>query len=224
VNAALAGLPYEYQVQTLMDFRNGLRKSADPRKNNTNLMIGFAKAISEDEIKAASRYYASMTYRPWIKVMETRTVPKTRVQNGVFIKLEGNETEPIGVRILEMPEFPDRTELLDPHAGLIAYAPVGSVKSGETLVRTGGNGKTIQCSICHGANLEGVGPVPPLAGRSPSYLVRQLYDMQVGARHGLWTELMKPAVAKLTEQDMVAIAAYVASLPPQAPARSSASR
>ena len=224
VNAALAGLPYEYQVQTLMDFRNGLRKSADPRKNNTNLMIGFAKAISEDEIKAASRYYASMTYRPWIKVMETRTVPKTRVQNGVFIKLEGNETEPIGVRILEMPEFPDRTELLDPHAGLVAYAPVGSLKAGETLVRTGGNGKTIQCGICHGLNLEGSGPVPGIVGRSPSYLVRQLYDMQVGGRHGLWTELMKPVVARLTEQDMVAIAAYVASLPLQAPVRSSVSQ
>jgi cytochrome c553 len=224
VNAALAGLPYEYFVQTMMDFKNGLRRSADPRKNNTNLMIGFVKAMTDDEITASARYYASIPYKPWIKVMETRTVPKTRVQNGVFIKLEGNETEPIGVRILEMPEFPDRTELLDPHAPLIAYAPVGSLKAGEALVRTGGNGKTIQCSICHGMNLEGSGPVPPIAGRSPSYLVRQLYDMQVGARHGLWTELMKPAVAKLTEEDMVNIAAYVASRPPQTPVRSSAAR
>jgi cytochrome c553 len=85
VNAALAGLPYEYQVQTLMDFRNGLRKSADPRKNNTNLMFGFAKAISEDEIKAASRYCASMTHRPWIKVMETRTVPKNMVAIAAYV-------------------------------------------------------------------------------------------------------------------------------------------
>jgi cytochrome c553 len=165
-----------------------------------------------------------MPYKPWIKVMETRTVPKTRVQNGVFIQLEGNETEPIGVRILEMPESPERTGLLDPHSGLVAYAPVGSIKAGETLVKTGGNGKTIQCGICHGPNLEGTGPVPPLAGRSPSYLVRQLYDIQVGARHGLWSELMKSAVAKLTEEDLVAIGAYVASLPPQTPVRSSAAR
>jgi cytochrome c553 len=41
-----------------------------------------------------------------------------------------------------------------------------------------------------------------------------MYDMQVGARHGEWTELMKPVVAKLTEEDLVNISAYVASRPP----------
>ena len=59
-----------------------------------------------------------------------------------------------------------------------------------------------------------MGPVPGIAGRSPSYLVRQMYDMQAGARKGQWTELMKPVVAKLTEEDMLNIAAYTASLAP----------
>jgi cytochrome c553 len=54
--------------------------------------------------------------------------------------------------------------------------------------------------------------VPGLAGRSPSYLVRQLYDMQHGTRSGAWTSLMMPVVTKLTTDDMLAIAAYLASV------------
>jgi cytochrome c553 len=45
-----------------------------------------------------------------------------------------------------------------------------------------------------------------------------MFDMQVGTRHGEWSELMKPVVAKLTNEDFVAIAAYVSSRPmPPAP-------
>ena len=76
---------------------------------------------------------------------------------------------------------------------------------------TGGGGKTTACAVCHGADLKGLGPVPGIAGRSPSYMVRQLYDMQQGMRKGVWTDLMKPVVAKLTNEDMLAIAAYAAS-------------
>jgi cytochrome c553 len=182
-------------------------------------MIGFAIAMTDDEIRAAARYYASMPWTPWIRVVESSTVPKTVARNGVFFRLDGNETEPLGVRIVEGPENAERFELRDPHSGFVAYAPVGSIKEGETLARTGGNGKTIQCSICHGPNLEGVGPVPGIAGRSPSYLVRQLYDMQVGTRNGPWAQLMKPVVEKLTAEDLIALGAYTASLPPQAGVR-----
>lgn len=218
-NAGLAGLPYDYFVQTMMDFRNDLRHSADPRKANTNRMIAFAKAMTNDEITAAASYYASMPWTQWIRVVETRMVPKTRMRFGVFFRLEGNETEPLGVRIVEGPESTERFELRDPHSGFVAYAPVGSIKAGETLATTGGNGKTIQCSICHGPNLEGVGPVPGIAGRSPSYLARQLYDMQMGTRTGTWAQLMKPVVENLTAEDLVAISAYTASLPPQGAVR-----
>ena len=76
---------------------------------------------------------------------------------------------------------------------------------------TGGAGKTTQCGVCHGADLRGLGPVPGIAGRSPSYMVRQLYDMQQGVRKGVWSDLMKPVVANLTDADMLAIAAYTAS-------------
>jgi cytochrome c553 len=89
---------------------------------------------------------------------------------------------------------------------------MGSIKKGEVLVKTGA-GKTTQCAVCHGADLKGLGPVPGIAGRSPSYLVRQLYDMQQGARKGVWADLMKPVVAGLSEDDMLSIVAYTASRP-----------
>jgi cytochrome c553 len=215
-NAGVAGLPTAYFMQTMYDdFRNDVRKSAEPRKANTNVMIQIAKGMTDQEIKAAADYFGSMKWTPWIKVMESKTVPKTRIQGGMYLRLEGNETEPLGMRIIETPENVEHTEVLrDPRSGFIAYVPVGSVKKGEALVNDGGRGKTVQCSLCHGADLNGLGPVPGLAGRSPSYLVRQMYDMQAGARHGVWTELMKPVVSKLTDEDFVSIAAYLSSRMP----------
>ena len=128
--------------------------------------------------------------------------------------VEGTEKEPIGNRIIETPEDTEATEALrNPRSGFFAYVPMGSLKKGEALV-VNGAGKTTACAVCHGADLRGMGPVPGLAGRSPSYLVRQMYDMQQGARKGHWTELMKPVVAKLTEEDLVSIAAYTASQKP----------
>lgn len=223
-NAGVAGLPYDYFVHTLADFKNDARKSADPRKANTYQMIGFAKAMSDEEIKAAAQYFSSMKWTPWIKVIEADAVPKTRIGGGMFLRQEGSEKEPIGQRIIETPVNTEATELLrDSRSGFIAYVPVGSLKKGQALVMNGGGGKTTQCTICHGSDLLGLGPVPGIAGRSPSYLVRQLYDIQHGTRSGLWTSLMKPVVAELSSEDMVAIAAYLASRDVPAASRTTAS-
>ena len=123
-NAGVAGLPYAYIVQTLEDFKNGARKSADPRKGNTIRMAGFAKAMTDDEIKAAAQYFSSMKWTPWIKVVETDTVPKTTIAGGMYMALEGNDKEPIGQRIIEVPVNGEATEQLrDPHSSFIAYVP-----------------------------------------------------------------------------------------------------
>jgi cytochrome c553 len=212
-NAGVAGLPVSYFIQTMYDFRNGVRKSAEPRKNNTNLMVQFAKNMTDDEIKAAAEYFGAMKWTPWIKVIETNTVPKTHNNNGMFL-VEGNEKEPLGKRILETPVNGEATEVLrDPHSSFFAYVPPGSIKRGEALV-TKNNSKTTQCASCHGADLKGLGPVPGIAGRSPSYLMRQMNDMKQGARNGTWTQLMKPVVANLSEEDMLDIVAYTASRMP----------
>ena len=88
------------------------------------------------------------------------------------------------------------------------YLP-GSVKKGEALVTRVAAGRQLLAGPATARICKGLGPVPGIAGRSPSYLARQLYDMQQGNRHGVWTELMKPVVAKLTNDDMVAIVAYI---------------
>jgi cytochrome c553 len=213
-NAPIAGYPVAYFIQQMNDFKNGDRKSAEPRKANTNAMIAIAKAMTGEEIKATAEYFASMAWTPWIKVVETETVPKTRIAAGLFLALEGSEKEPIGKRIIEVPESTEASEMYrDPRSGFIAYAPPGSVKKGEALAASGG-GKTLACGVCHGADLKGLGPVPGIAGRSPSYIARQMYDMQAGARKGMWTPLMTKVVSQLSEDDILAIAAYTASLKP----------
>lgn len=213
-NAGVSGLPVAYFIQTMADFKADARKSADARKANTNAMIAIAKAMTDEEVRAAAEYFAAVPWTPWIKVVEARTVPKTRIAGGMFLRLDGNATEAIGDRIIEVPDDTERTETLrDPRSGFTAYVPVGSVKKGEALVTTGG-GKTTRCAVCHGADLKGLGPVPGIAGRSPSYTVRQLFDTQRGTRKGVWADLMKPVVANLTNDDMLAIAAYTASRTP----------
>jgi cytochrome c553 len=212
-NASVVGLPYSYFVQTMMDFKNDKRgKSADGRKANTVRMAGFAKAMTDDEIKAAAQYFSSMKWTPWIRVVEADMVPKTHINGGMFIAEESGK-EPIGQRIIEVPDKSEDTEALrNPHSGFTAYVPPGSIKKGEALVMNGA-GKTTACGTCHGPDLQGLGPVPGIGGRGPSYTVRQLYDMQVGNRKGEWTDLMKPVVAKLTADDMINIAAYLSSRP-----------
>jgi cytochrome c553 len=213
-NASVVGFNREYFIQQMRDFKNGNRNSADPRKGNTKLMITYAKAMTDEEIDASAAYFAAMKWTPWIKVVETKSVPKMYTSVGMFLPLPGDEKEPIGSRIIETPVNAEATEVLrDPRSGFIAYAPVGSVKKGERLV-TKQIGKTVPCGVCHGADLRGMGPVPGIAGRSPSYLVRQLYDIQQGTRKGLWSDLMKPVVTKLTQDDMLNIAAYTASREP----------
>lgn len=213
-NAGVSGLPVTYFIQQMMDFKNGVRDSAEPRKANTKRMIGFAKAMTDEEIRASAEYYGSIMWTPWIKVVEATRVPKTRIAGGLFLKLDGNETEPLANRIIEVPDDTNSAEILrDDHVGFTAYVPVGSIKKGEALVTTGGAGKTVACGTCHGTDLEGLGPVPPLAGRSPSYIARQIYDMQHGARNGLWTPLMRKAIKNLNEEEIIAICAYVSSRP-----------
>jgi cytochrome c553 len=212
-NSSLAGLPAAYIAQQVVDFRSGARKSSEPASLPINLMVAVAKLVSDEDAKVAAEYFASLKPTLWIRVVETETVPKTKVGGWMLIADDSGGTEPIGQRIIEMPENLERTELRDSASGFIAFVPVGSVRKGEALI-TNGAGKTTPCAICHGAELKGLGPLPALAGRSPSYIVRQLYDMQHGVRKGQWAELMKSVVAGLSDEDVVAIAAYTASLAP----------
>jgi len=184
---------------------------ADPRHR----MSDIAKGMTEEIAQQAATYFASLKPRYWITVVETDTVQDSYVNEGRRRYLRpGGAMEPIGSRIIEVPEFPERVTCRDPHSGFIAYVPKGSIEKGKLLATTGG-GKTTACIACHGEGLTGLGPVPRIAGHSPTYIVRQLAGFQVGARNSDLDQLMKGVVANLTQDDIVSLAAYVASVSPE---------
>jgi cytochrome c553 len=215
-NAGLAGLPASYIKQQMADFKNGARKTSVPERGPPQLMIALAKAASEQEVQASAEYFAALKPSPLIKVVETETVPKTYVAGWFLADSGSGEREPIGNRIIEVPADVVQFENRDARSRFIAYVPIGSIRKGETLAATGSAGVATQCALCHGPTLSGVADVPGIAGRSPSYIVRQLYDFKHGARAGNGSALMKPVVEALSVENMLALAAYAASLPPGA--------
>jgi cytochrome c553 len=210
-NSSLAGLPAEYIVQQVRDFASGARRSSEARSLPVNFMISTANAVSDAELRIAAEYFSALPPKPWIRVIESPTAPRTQVIGWMLAPADGGGHEPIGRRIIEMPEDLERTELRDARSGFVAWVPPGSLARGRALAE---GGSVTRCAACHGADLKGMGPVPALAGRSPSYLYRQLYDFKNGMRNGAWGALMKPVVEALGHDDMVALAAYCASLAP----------
>jgi cytochrome c553 len=207
-SAYVAALPAPYFVRQMADYKTGARKGSGS-------MTAIAKAITDDDVHAAADYFAALKPRPWIKVVETDTVPKTYVGPGnKRLRLPDGGSEPLGARIIEIPEDENVVLNRDPRLGFIAYVPKGSIAAGEALVTTGGNGKTVACTLCHGPALTGLAEVPPIAGRQANYVVRQLFSFQDGSRTGAWSPLMAQAVANLAVDDMLAIAAYTASRQP----------
>jgi cytochrome c553 len=212
-NSGLAGLPAAYIVQQMADYKSGARTTAVP-KRNVELMISLSKAATDAEVQAAAAYFAALKPKSIIRVVESESAPKTFVTSWHLVPVKPGEAEPIGQRIIEVPENPEQFASRDSRSRFIAYVPVGSIEKGRALAASGGGGKTIACRACHGADLKGSGPIPGIAGRSPSYAVRQLYDFKHGARTGNGAALMMPAVEKLAVEDMIALAAYLGSLAP----------
>jgi cytochrome c553 len=213
-NASLAGLPAAYIVQQILDYKSGARKFAGPQRSPSVVMTAIAKAATEEEAKSAAEYFSSLKPKANIKVIETDTVPVTQIARVFYMLAKDGGTEPIGERIVEVPADVEQFEHRDTRSQFIAYVPKGSIAKGEALAKTGGAGVTTPCAICHGPDLRGVASIPGIAGRSPSYLVRQIYDFQQHARAGSAGALMAPVVEKLSHDDMISLAAYVSSLTP----------
>jgi len=208
-SADIAGMPVEYLVRQMADFKNGTRK--DPARMNA-----IAKVTSDEDVRKAAEWAAALKPTVWVKVQESTSVPKSYVaaRGRMRLPLLSGGTEPLGNRIIELPQDAARATSRDPHSGFIAYVPAGSIAKGRKLASTGGNGKTIACTICHGDGLKGLGDVPRIAGLHPIYIVRQLYQFQGDDYSGTSSALMKKVVANLNEEDMLALAAYAASLEP----------
>ena len=210
-SAPLAGLPPGYFVRQLVAFRTGARGQAY-RAN----MAEFARAMSIEQIMEAADYYASLRVEPWVEVVERDMVPRTffGARNIAAVHPDGGE-EPLGERIVEIAKTPS-APYTNGAPAFTAYVPEGSIAKGRELANRG-LGRTIACSLCHGADLQGHGDVPGIAGRSPLHNARQLMEYRGGMRGGPSARPMISVAEDLTDADIIAISAYVASLPPDSP-------
>jgi cytochrome c553 len=211
-SSSLAGLSANYIVQQMRDYKSGARTSLDGRRYNT--MAEIVADMTDEEMQISAEYFAALPPVAWVSVIEAETVPQSYVGAGNMRHAEPDAgTEPIGMRIIELPEDSHRAELRDSHSGFVAYVPPGSVAAGRELATTGA-GRTLQCALCHGPDLRGVADIPGIAGRSPIYTARQLWDIKTGARNGPMAALMHNVVANLTDEDILNLSAYAASLEP----------
>jgi cytochrome c553 len=216
-SASLAGLSASYIVQQFAEFRNGERRIPVGNSETIALLTTMTGKYTDAQVKAAAQYFASLKPRPWIQVLESATVPKSVVSPETLMRtaIPNGGTEPLGNRIVELPKSTIALINRDSHSGFIAYVPRGSIAAGEALIaRSAANGMP-PCVTCHGARLTGIGDIPPIAGRPPNDLVRQPWGFQSGERRGSLAPIMQLVSSKWTSTDMLAIAAYLASRPPQ---------
>ena len=214
-NAPIAGLPAGYIIKQVQEMASGTRKSALPDRYPQMLMTKVAvQAASDPGLAEAAAYFAAIKPQSFTRVVETDTIPKIESTHWILKKSDAGGTEALGDRMVELPDDYNRFLRRDGHLTYTAYVPMGSVARGADLVKTGGVGKTTACGSCHGPDLKGLGAAPPIAGRSPSYTARQLFDFKSGARNGEGGALMQGVVAGLSESDIVAVTAYLATLAP----------
>lgn len=211
-NAPLAGMPFRYLLQQLHDMSAGARKLVNDHFVPGALMLQVARETSTSDAEAAARYFSRLRYTNRVKVIESDRIPRPIAHGFVYFFDRTSPSVPLGERIVEGPDDPGRFELRDPRTTYTAYVPIGSVARGAALVK--GNATRPRCALCHGPELRGTSVGPPIAGRHPTYIFRQLYAFASGTRDGADAMLMKPVAESLSRRDMIALAAYVGSLPP----------
>jgi cytochrome c553 len=209
-SAAIAGMPVSYIIEQVHAFRDGQR--ADVR---TGRMVQVAKTISEADLKEAAEYFAAIgpDRQKWLKTVVGNQAPKGPAPFGgggfrYHAPDGGMEALPVG-RVIETAEDDDLVRARDMiDGGFVQYVNAEDMALGEKLAADG------KCGTCHGPEFKGKGDVPRLAGQHSVYLIRQLKDMQTGARSDKRVAVMKPITDKLSDREMVAVSAYLASKTP----------
>jgi cytochrome c553 len=208
----LAGLPKAYILEQIRAFRDGQRRPPDPS------MAEEARNLDEADLQQAADYFSSLKLPRIRRVVETATVPKTHWEEFVLAPDKDGAREPIGERIIEVPNDQTLYDWGDERTGFTAYVPPGSIARGE-VIGAQGKGSVAACESCHGTKLTGetmpgIGIAPPLAGRSPTYIVKELILFRRGRRTDRAALPMRAEASQLTVPEMVAVAAYAASRKP----------
>ena len=210
----LAGLSADYIVQQMMDMKSRARQTASSTYAPGVSMRAIADSVTYDELRVAAQYFASLPARRRSRVVEATVIPRIEPANGINFRAKEGGTEPLGARLVEMADDAERHELHDARAIYLAYVPPGSVATGRKLALNGRRDGLKSCASCHGPQLRGVGPVPGIAGRAPSYLLRQLIAFKTGARSASQGAPMREVAGHLTLNEMIAAAAYAGSVSP----------
>jgi cytochrome c553 len=212
-SADVAGMPYGYLRQQLRDMKSGARGLADSHYGPGANMLVTAKGTSDADLDDAAKYFAGLKYTGRVKVVDTTEVPKYLPNAFVYEFEKEGPREALGARIIEGPDDFEAFERRDYRVTFTAYVPVGAIARGAALAKGDGMARP-SCDACHGAGLKGGLVGPPIAGRYPTGIFRQLYAFQTGTRNGFGAGFMKPMVASLSQNDMIDLAAYVGSLKP----------
>ncbi len=210
-NANLAGLPAAYIVRQVEAMKSGARAGVRPDYVPATLMAGVAKSVSPQDLRAAADYFSRQTFTSRVRVVEGAMAPRATPAFFVY-KVSKGEFAPLGQRIVEAPADLVGFEKRDGHMTYAAYVPAGAVERGAALARSGGPNAQ-PCASCHGFGLKGAAG-PPIAGRSPSYLFRQLLAFRARTRRAPEAVAMQRVAAGLTDADMIALAAYAAAQKP----------
>jgi cytochrome c553 len=212
-NAVIAGLPEEYIIRQLLDMRSGDRRSAWPGAYvPSDLMRMVADSVSDAELAEAAAYFAAIRPRPHSLVVETFLVPRPIALFGIYRPGTGEDS--LGMRLITMPADLKQHEVRDSKTEYLTYVPPGSLARGRVLATAGASGAASACTTCHGPDLRGMGLIPPIAGRYPAYLLRQLLAFKTGTRSTLAGAPMRQVAEALSLEEMIAAAAYAGSLAP----------
>ena len=221
-NATIAGLPEAYFIQQIADIRSGARSSARDFASSAR-MKEVALAATDAEIAAAAKYFAGIHPRKQYTVRESAVVPKSYEAGGLYALRPGNETEPLGDRMVEISDDIERHELRDPGETFTVYVQPGTLAKGQRIAVDAPATSPARCAQCHGEDLRGLSaikpgqagqPAPPIAGRSPSYMLRQLAAFRTKTRNGATSAPMQVVAAALTLDEMIAAVTYAGSRTP----------
>jgi cytochrome c553 len=95
-----------------------------------------------------------------------------------------------------------------------------ALATGERLVHVGDASRQVPaCVACHGPQLTGINPgIPGLFGLHSRYISAQLTEWRAGTRHAIAPDCMREVAKRLTEEQIAAVAGWLATQPaPAAP-------
>ncbi len=203
-NAQLRGLPVSYIEEQVRAFASGARRSAGPA-GPTEYMAAAARTISPADLHAAAVYFASLEPKRHAQVLEAATIPRATPE-GFLYRFDTSAREMLGKRIIEGATDAEHHRLHDPHEQTIAYVPVGSIARGAALAYRG-TANFPACTTCHTAHFVGIG------GASPTYIARQLAGFRARTRSDPGAAPMQTVAAKLSDDQILDLAAFVGSRP-----------